>query len=111
MMVVTCLGPSTEEHQKTPRGYGGNIGVGGVIPHHTTPMSLISKMDQIIGRLSFLDQSPALPLKLIKPKPSTHGEKGWGCAKWGATPRSWQGHLKVTARSNQLKLGKNSIFL
>ena len=29
----------------------------------------------------------------------------------GVMPRSWQGHLKVTARSNQLKTGKNSLFL
>ena len=114
MMVVTHLGPHEEVHQISPRCYGGNIGVGGVIPHHTTPISLIFKMaemDQITGRLSFLGQWPALPLKLIKPKPSTHGDKGWGCAKWGATPRSWQGHLKVTAKSNQLKLGKNSLFV
>ena len=47
----------------------------------------------------------------MKPNPSTHGGKGWGCALWGATPRSWQGHLKVTARANQLKLGKNSLFV
>ena len=82
-MVVTHLGPHGDVHQKTPRSYGGNIGVGGVIPHYTTLMSLISKMaemDQITGRLSFLVQWPALPLKLIKPKPSTHGDKGWGCA-------------------------------
>ena len=59
MMVVTHLDQNTEVHQKTPRGYGANIAVGGVIPHHTTPMSLISKMaemDQITGRLPFLDQ-------------------------------------------------------
>ena len=59
MMVVTHQGPHGEVHQKTPRSYGGDIGVGGVIPHHTTPMSLISKMaemNQITGRLSFLDQ-------------------------------------------------------
>ena len=47
----------------------------------------------------------------MKPNPSTHGGKGWGCALWGATPRSWQGHLKVTARSNQLKLGRHSLFV
>ena len=29
----------------------------------------------------------------------------------GATPKSQQGHLKVTAWSNQLKLGKNILFL
>ena len=100
MMVVTHLGPHIGKRQKNPRSYGGNIGVGGVIPHHTTPMSLISKMAemyQITGRLSFLDQWPALPLKLIMPKPSTHGDKGWGCAKWGATLRSSQGHIKVTS--------------
>ena len=28
MMVVTHLGPHGEVHQKTPRSYGGNIGVG-----------------------------------------------------------------------------------
>ena len=28
-----------------------------------------------------------------------------------ATPRSWQGHLKVTARSNQLKMDENNLFL
>ena len=30
---------------------------------------------------------------------------------WGVTRRSWQGHLKVTARSNQLKIGENNQFL
>ena len=28
-----------------------------------------------------------------------------------ATPRSWQGHLKVTARSSQLKMDENNLFL
>ena len=28
-----------------------------------------------------------------------------------ATPKSWQGHLKVTARSNQLKMDENNLFL
>ena len=60
MMVVTHLSPNTEVHQKkTPRGDGGNIGVGRVIPHQTTLMSPLSNMaeiDQITGRLSFLDQ-------------------------------------------------------
>ena len=58
-MAVTHLDPNTEVHQKTPRRYGDNIGVGEVIPHHTTLMSLISKMaemDRITGTLSFLDQ-------------------------------------------------------
>ena len=113
MMVVTHLDPNTEVHQKTPRGYGGNLGVGGVIPHHTTlmsPLSNMAEMDQITGRLSFLDQCPALPLKLIKPNHSTHCDMGWGCASWGATPKSWQGHLKVTARSNQPKLAKIAYF-
>ena len=71
----------------------------------------MAEMDQITGRMSFLDQLPALPIELIKPNPSTHGGKDWGCASWGATPRSWQDHLKVTARSNQLKLGKRSLFV
>ena len=70
----------------------------------------MAEMDQITGRLSFLDQCPALQLKLIKHSHSTHGEMGWGCASWGATPSSWQGHLKVTARSNQLKLAKIAYF-
>ena len=71
----------------------------------------MAEMDQITGRMSFLDQRPPLPTKLLKANPSTHGGKGWGCALWGATPRSWQGHLKVTARSNQLKLGRHSLFV
>ena len=29
----------------------------------------------------------------------------------GVTPRSQQGHLKFTARSNQTKMGENSSFL
>ena len=33
-MVVTHLDPNTEVHQKTPRGYGANIGVGGNTPSH-----------------------------------------------------------------------------
>ena len=105
MMVITDLDPSTEVHQKTPRGYGANIGVGGgVIPHHTTlmsPLSNMAEMDQITGRLSFLDQCPALPLKLIKPSHSTHCDMGW--ASWEGYSRSQQVHPKVTARSNQLK--------
>ena len=59
MMVVTHLGPHGEVHQKTPRSYGGDVGVGRVIPHQTTfmsPLSNMAEMDQITGRLSFLDQ-------------------------------------------------------
>ena len=103
MMVVTHLDTNTVVHQKTPRGYGGNIGVGGVLPHHTTlmsPLSNMAEMDQITGRLSFLDQCPALPLKLIKPNHSAHGDIGWGCASWGATPRSY----KIISRSQQGKI-------
>ena len=29
----------------------------------------------------------------------------------GVTPRSYQGHFKVTRRSTQLKAGENSLFL
>ena len=29
----------------------------------------------------------------------------------GVTPRSQQGHLKVTGRSNQIQIGENSLFL
>ena len=29
----------------------------------------------------------------------------------GFTPKSQHGHLKVTGRSNQLQIGKNSLFL
>ena len=29
----------------------------------------------------------------------------------GKSPRSCQGHLKVTERSNQLQIGENSLFL
>ena len=31
--------------------------------------------------------------------------------RMSANPRSWQGHLKVTARSNQLKMDENNLFL
>ena len=61
-MVVTHLSQNTEVDQKTPKrlsGYGGNIGVGRVIPHQTTlmtPLSNMAEMDQITGRWSFLDQ-------------------------------------------------------
>ena len=91
MMVVTHLGPHGEVHQRTQRSYGGNIGVGGVIPHHTTPMSLISnmaEMDQITGRFFIFGPMTSTANKAEKHKPSTHGDKGWGCAKWGATPRT-----------------------
>ena len=84
--------------QKLRGGGGGNIGVGGVIPHQITlmsPRSDMAEMDRITGRLSWLDQWPVLPLKLIKPNPSTHGDMGWGCALWGCYP-------KVIARSSQV---------
>ena len=59
MMVVTHLSPNTEVLQKKPRGYEANIRVGRVIPHQTTlmsPLSNMAEMDQITGRLSFLDK-------------------------------------------------------
>ena len=50
-------------------------------------------------------------LMVIKPNPSTHGDMGWGGAalyRWHPKimSRSCQGHLKVTARSNQPKREK-----
>ena len=35
---------------------------------------------------------------------------GWGWTSLKVMSRSSIGHLKVTARSNQLKAGKNSLF-
>ena len=42
-----------------------------------------------------------------------HGSRGLGLVSWGATSRSLlcQGHIKVTARSNQGKTGENSLLL
>ena len=107
MMVVTHLYPNTEVHQKTPRGYGANIGVGGVIPYHTTlmsPLSNMAEMDQITGRLSFLDQCPALQLKLIKPNHSTHVVTWVGAVLHGLLP---QGHGEVISRSQQGQISSN----
>ena len=47
----------------------------------------------------------------MKPKPSTHGETGWGRASYGyylkVKLRSSQGHIKVKS----VKKGENSKFL
>ena len=54
---------------------------------------------------------PALLLQLMKPNPSTHSDMVWGRASHECYPRSFQGHLKVTAWSNQLKMDENNLFL
>ena len=58
MMVLAHLDPNTEVYQTHSKGYGGNIGVGGVIPHQITLMSPLfdmAELDQITGRSSCLD--------------------------------------------------------
>ena len=71
-------GNSTTPREVTARG---NIRAGGVIPHQITLMSPLSRMtgmDQMKKRLSCLDQWLVLQIHLINPKPSTHGDMGWG---------------------------------
>ena len=61
MMFVNHPGPNTGVHRTYPnahKGYGGNMGVVGVMSHQITFMLAISdivEMDQITARLSFLD--------------------------------------------------------
>ena len=58
MMFVNHLGPNIVVHQTHPKGYGGNIGVVGVMPHQITLMLALSdmaEMDLTTGRLSFLN--------------------------------------------------------
>ena len=38
----------------------------------------MSDMDQIIQRLSCLNQWPVLQVLMMNPNPSTHGDMGWG---------------------------------
>ena len=58
--------------------------------------------------LSSIDSAP---IKADKVNPSIHGDMGLGWSSWGVTPRSLQGHIKVTARSNKLKSGENYLFV
>ena len=80
MMVLAHLDPNIGVSQTHSKGYGSNIGVGGVVHHQITSMSPlfdIAEMDKITGILSDLDQWQALPLKLMKPNPNTCGDTGW----------------------------------
>ena len=58
-----------------------------------------------------MDQWPALSIKRLEPNPSTHRDMGWGQVHGGVTPRSCQGQLNVTTRSNQFKTVENSLIL
>ena len=61
MVVDTHLDPSMEIYQNTPISYRINIRARGVIPSQITLMSPLfhmAEMDQIIRRLSRLDQWP-----------------------------------------------------
>ena len=102
MVVETYIDHSMEIYQKIPWGYRVNIRAGGVIPHQITlmsPLSHLAEMDQIIQRLSCLDQWPVLQIKMKNPNPSIHGDMGRGWAWQGCYPkvikRSSQGHRKV----------------
>ena len=114
MVVDTHLDPSMEIYQNTPISYRIIIRDRGVIPRQITlmsPLSHMAEMDQIIRRLSCLDL--LWPVGLLQkhwmnPKPKyTWFSVGINS---GVTPRSQQGHLKVTGRSNQLQVGKTTLF-
>ena len=47
MMVLAHLDPNTKVYQTHSKGYGDNIGVGGVIPHQVTLMSPLFDMAEI----------------------------------------------------------------
>ena len=99
-MVLVHLDPNTEVHRTYPNW--GYVGVGGVLPHQITrmsPLSNMAEMDEITGRLSWLDQWPVLPVKVMKLNPITHVDMGCGCALYGCYPkvitRSSEDHRKV----------------
>ena len=54
----------------------------------------MTEMDQITGRLIYLEMWPALALHVMNLNPSTHGDMDWGWASWGY-------HCKVITRSQQ----------
>ena len=64
-----------------------------------SPFSEMTEMDQITGRLTYLEIWPALALHLMNPNPSTHGDMDWGWASQGCYTkvivRSFQCHNKV----------------
>ena len=119
MVVDTHLDPSMKVYPNTPIRI--NIRARGAIACQTTlmsPFSHMAEMDQIIRRLSCFDQwpvgLPVLQIHWMNPKP----KYTWSLVTWfgvgldrGVTPRSQQGHLKVTGSLNQLQIGKNSLFL
>ena len=62
-----------------------------VIPYQITlvsPISHMADMDQIIQRLSCLNQWPVLQILMMNPNPSTHGDIGWVRLGRGVTSRS-----------------------
>ena len=72
-----------------------------------SPLSRMAGMDQMKKRLSSLDQWLVLRIHLMNPKPSTHGDMSWGWASQGYYPKVMtSSSLKVTGRSNQLKILK-----
>ena len=94
--------PAWKYNRSTPRGYRGNIRARGVIPHQITlmsPLSHMAEIDKITQRLSCLDQWPVglLHTHWMNPKPKYTWWHGLGVGlDRGVTPRSQQGHLKVT---------------
>ena len=48
-----------------------------------SPFSEMTEMDQITGRLTYLEIWPGHALHLINPNPSTHGDIDWGWASQG----------------------------
>ena len=51
-----------------------------------SPLSRMAEIDQMKKRLSCLDQWLVLQIHLMNPKPSTHGDMGWGWASQGYYP-------------------------
>ena len=101
MVVETHIDHSMEIYQKTPWGYRANIRA---IPHQITLMSPLyhmAEMDQIIYRLSCLDQWPVLQIHYEESQPKYTWWHGLGLGLTGVLPK---GHTKVIARSQKCKI-------
>ena len=100
MVVKTHIDHSMEIYQNIPWGYRDNIRAGGVIPHQITLMSPLLHMaeNQIIQRLSCLDQWPVLQIHYEESQPKYTWWHGLGL---GLTGVLLKGHKKVIARSQK----------
>ena len=103
MVVDTHLDPSMEIYQNTPISYRINIRAKGVILRRIilmSPLSHMAEMDQIIRRLSCLDQWPvgSLQINWMNPKPKY---TWWHSLGLGLTVVLPQGHNKVISMSQR----------